>query len=244
VARELRRAPRLALILDYDGTLAPIRSNPSLASPPQEGPALLARMIRLPRVGLWIVSGRRAEDLAFLSNIPGLRILGNYGHRPLQRTRAVKRVYRQAVKLLSGMPGVSLEDKAVSFAIHYRAAPPAVARRARELLRELLSGGVQLLRGKQVWEIAPCSFGDKGQTVKRLLATQPSATLPVIAGDDIADEAAFEAAPGSLTVRVGWSRRTAARYFVRSPREMWQFLQRIERLRVESTSSPAVRGPK
>jgi trehalose-6-phosphatase len=60
------------------------------------------------------------------------------------------------------------------------------------------------------------------------LARQPPLTLPVIAGDDDADESAFAASPSGLTVRVGWSQNTEAKYYVRTPREMWEFLRRVE----------------
>ena len=229
VARRLGASRRIALILDFDGTLAPIRSHPSLASVPQPIRELLARITRLSRLRLWIVTGRPQADLEEILHLPGVQVLGVYGGSlPAGSAETIRKAYLETVCLMQGMKGVWVEDKAACFAVHYRDADRATVRRARRLIRKKLAPGMQVRRGKCVWDIVPTGFCEKGDTVRKLLARQPPLTLPVIAGDDDADESAFAASPSGLTVRVGWSQTTEAKYYVRTPREMWEFLRRVE----------------
>ncbi len=231
VAGRLREASRLALLLDFDGTLTPIARR-GRATLEDERRHLLKRIAALRRVNVWIVSGRRTEDIRTRIAVPGVKVLGVYGWQvPASRKRAMQRLYRSTERRLRGVPGVWLEDKAACFAVHHRHAADAIRRRARRMLREEMPDGVEILRSKGAWEIAPRGFRGKGSTVSRLLAAQPPGTLPVFAGDDSLDEPAFAALPDAVTVRVGPARKTAARYYVRSPREMWEFLRRIEAIR-------------
>ena len=62
-----------------------------------------------------------------------------------------------------------------------------------------------------------------------LLARLPESTLPIYAGDDIADESAFQALHRGITVRVGKSMRTRARFRLRNPEEVLLFLKELER---------------
>ena len=85
-----------------------------------------------------------------------------------------------------------------------------------------------LLEGKKVWEVFPCSIEGKGPAVRRVLKAQPQSTLPIFVGDDVTDETAFAALSNGITVHVGNKRRTLARFYLRNPREVRTFLQRLE----------------
>jgi trehalose 6-phosphate phosphatase len=229
VEQGLRAARGVALILDFDGTLAPIQLRPTLVKVTEESRHLLRRLANLPRVCLWIVTGRRSGDLRLRLGTPSLQIVGVYGWKiPPSRERFMNHLYRSTRLLVRGIPGVWLEDKITCFTMHYREASPADTRRAQRLLRDSLPPEVEILRGKGVWEIAPQGLRDKSDTVRQLLSTQPSGTIPVIAGDDTSDEASFAALPEGVTIRVGRSRHTAAKYYVHTPNDMWEFLRRIE----------------
>jgi trehalose-phosphatase len=231
VEARLRTAPGLALILDFDGTLAPIRLRPAMAKIAAESRQLLRRLAGLPHVCLWIVTGRRSGDLSMRLGLPGANVLGVYGWKlSASRERYMNHVYRTTRLALQGLPGIWLEDKIACFTVHYRETTPATARRARRLLRASLPADVEILQAKGAWEIAPQGFRDKTDTIRRLFSVQPGGTLPIIAGDDKSDEPSFEALPDALTVRVGRSLNTTAKYYVRTPRDMWEFLQRIEKV--------------
>lgn len=229
VARRLGASRRIALILDFDGALAPIRAHSSLAALAEPMRQLLARIARLSRLRLWIVTGREQADLEAHLRVPGVQILGVYGGSvPAGRVRAIHDLCLEMTGLLQGMPGVWVEYKTICFAIHYRDADRATVRRARRLVRQKLPSDMQIRSGKRVWDIVPPDFNEKGDTVRKLLANQPPLTLPIIAGDDGADKSAFAASPSGLTVRVGWSQDTEAKYYVHTAREMWEFLRRLE----------------
>jgi trehalose-phosphatase len=172
VARRLGASRRIALILDFDGTLAPIRSHPSLASVPEPIRELLARIARLSRLRLWIVTGRPRADLEEILHLPGVQILGVYGGSiPAGSSETIHDRYQEMQFLLQGMKGVWVEDKTACFAVHYRDADRATIRRARRLVRKRLPAGMQIRPGKCVWDIVPAGFSEKGDTVRKLLAT-------------------------------------------------------------------------
>src|SRR5207249_11843370 len=127
-----------------------------------------------------------------------------------------------------GLPGVWVEDKEICFAVHYRQASLESIKEARKVMHVIPKLDLKLIPGKKVWEVVPKDFPAKGAAVKRLLTKLPPRTLAIYAGDDQADEPAFAAVPNGLTVRVGCSHVTHARYYLRSPREMWDFLDRVE----------------
>ena len=88
---------------------------------------------------------------------------------------------------------------------------------------------LQLIRGKKVWELAPRELGDKGVAVASELSAMGSRAMPVYIGDDRMDEPAFAALNCGITVRVGRSCRTHARYRLSSVEQVRQFLEKIRR---------------
>ncbi len=70
--------------------------------------------------------------------------------------------------------------------------------------------------------------GRKGDAVRRLLAKRRQPPLAIFAGDDATDESAFLALPGGITVQVGNSRPTHARFYLCTPSEVLTFLERLE----------------
>ncbi len=230
VLQRLRSAPSLALILDFDGTLAPIVSRPALAVVPRATRRLLHRLAANDRLRVWIVSGRRKGDLWNRLRVPGIEIVGVYGwNLPEPRARSLNRVCRHVRSQVKGLPGIWVEDKQVCFAVHYRRADAPSVRSARRSVMSVVEAEreLRLFPGKKVWEVVPKDMPGKDAVVRQLLDSMPPDTLAVYAGDDVADEAVFEAIPDGLTVCVG-EQRTAANYFVRSPNEIWELLRRIE----------------
>jgi trehalose 6-phosphate phosphatase len=236
VSAPLRAAEHVALFLDFDGTLVPLCHRPGDVWLDAAVRQAVERLARHPRVTVCLISGRRLADLRRRASISGVRYLGLHGwERKGRAHRAAPELLvhlkRSVAALLGDLPGIRMEDKGFSFVVHYRGARAAAVRRARLLLGECLrpcQGQFRLLKGKKVWEILSAEVAGKGAAAREVLAELDRSPLPIYVGDDNTDEAAFEALRGGITIRVGPARRTRARYRLRSPREVWDFLARLE----------------
>ncbi|MBZ5514243.1 MAG: trehalose-phosphatase, partial [Acidobacteriia bacterium] len=236
VSARLRAARHVALFLDFDGTLLPLRRRPEDVWLDTGVRRRLARLARRRHVTVCLISGRQLADLRRRARVAGVFYLGLHGWEREGKARqatpeVLVRLKRSIGTGLAKLPGVWIEDKGFSLAIHYRGVPPAVVRRARLFLGECLKphrGQCRLLRGKKVWEILPAEVSGKGEAARNVLARLGGSALPVYVGDDTTDEAAFEALRGGITVRVGPARRTKARYRLRNPQEVGRLLERLE----------------
>jgi trehalose 6-phosphate phosphatase len=195
------------VLLDFDGSLAPIVAHPDLAAPaPGTREALTALVGRYAVVA--VVTGRRAEEVAALLSVPGVRYEGLYGLQgfaPELLFALAPRVETAA----AAVPEAWVEDKGLSIAVHYRSAPDPV--RARVTLMAALEpiasdAGLELVEGKMVLELVPADRPMKGGTVERI-AGETDLEAVLYAGDDVADLDAFAAvdrlaAAGLATVTV------------------------------------------
>ena len=235
----LRRAQHLALLLDFDGTLAALRPRPEQAQLPEPARRSLGQLARQGRVFVIIVSGRTLADIRRRAGIAGALYRGVYGLErengmPPMNKGVMRRIDNAKTAMraaLRGLPNVWIEDKGPSFTVHFRGASRAVVRRAARFFRRTLSPFLPwlcVLPGKKVWEVLPRTFRGKGATVNTLLAELPESTLPIYVGDDVADESAFRALRRGITVRVGHSLHTGARFRLRNPEEVLRFLERLE----------------
>ncbi len=130
--------------------------------------------------------------------------------------------------------GVIVETKTYSLALHYRESGGMTRSSLRRLLaREMATHPsyrrlVTVVVGKKVLEIVPRASWDKGSAALHIIDRLGGTYLPVCIGDDATDESLFEAfRERGITVRVGASQRTAAKYYVKSPREVSLLLKVI-----------------
>lgn len=234
--RRVRRAVHVALLLDFDGTLTPIVHHPDEVQVPESTLRSLRRLARHPKVTLAVVSGRRAADVRQYIRIPRIRYMGLHGwerggRRLVKSPPLIRRLKRRLRSRLTSLKGIWVQDKILSLVVHYRRAPQEEVRRARAQVRQAVEpegSHLRLMQGKKVWEILPREVKGKGAAVRALLGRMPEGTLAIYLGDDTTDESAFAALPDGLTVRVGIPRRTEARSALRNPREVGEFLRRLE----------------
>lgn len=188
-----RRAQRAGVFLDFDGSLSAIVARPELAGPVAGArDALLGLVARYPIVA--IVSGRSADELARLLDVDGITYEGLYGieETATDITLALLPDVERAAALV---PEAWVEDKRISVAVHYRAAPdPSAARAALVSALEPIaaSAGLERMEGKMVLELVPAGRPLKGGAVERL-ARERGLDAVLFAGDDVADIDAFEA---------------------------------------------------
>ncbi|HEV2177339.1 MAG TPA: trehalose-phosphatase [Terriglobia bacterium] len=239
VEGRLRAAQRLALFLDFDGTLAPIRRRPGEVWLGRSTRAALDRLLRHGRSDLWIISGRRLADLQRRVGVDGAHYLGLFGWEEsdsaslsVPATQLMLWAGRVLKEFLASLDGVWIEEKGAAIAIHYRGAPRHAVRLAHgrvEGFLETFEPGLRMVWGKKVWELLPREVRGKGESLRRFIAKQAPGTLTVYAGDDTEDEDAFRALPNAITVRVGSRAQTAAGFRLDNPKQVREFLERLER---------------
>jgi trehalose 6-phosphate phosphatase len=218
------RLDRMALFADLDGTLAPIAPTPDAVGPDPRRRRLLADLRAALDGRLAVVSGRGLADLdrilegevAAIAAVHGLvRRTADGAVSTVDAGPAVQRAADACRAFVAGQPaGLLVEDKGVAVALHYRAAPaagPASLAFARQLAEDL---GLVVQAGDHVAELRPPG-ATKGDAVDAFMREPPFAgAVPVFIGDDLTDEAGFEAAArhGGFGVIVGPRRPTVARY--------------------------------
>jgi trehalose 6-phosphate phosphatase len=184
VLAPLAAAPgRSALVLDVDGTLAPIAPRPELARVPAETRAELARLAERYLL-VACVSGRAGDDARRLVGVEGIELVGNHGLELDPRAHDLAEelaAFRAAV-------GLPVEDKTLSLTYHYREAEDEAAARAEleEVARRAREAGFDARWGRKVLEIRPSVEAHKGTAV-RALVERSGARLGLYAGDDTTD---------------------------------------------------------
>jgi trehalose 6-phosphate phosphatase len=229
------------LAFDFDGTLAPIVAEPARARMRPATSRLLNDLATLyPCI---VISGRaRADVLGRLDGIPVHGVIGNHGVEPWQASEGlaeeVERWRPLLRKRLSGLPGVRIEDKTLSVAVHYRHSREKKKAQAAisEAVRAL--GDVRVIGGKQVVNVLPKTASDKGAALleeRERLACEKA----IYAGDDDTDEDVFALGqPESLlTIRVGAMTGSMASYYVRSQAVVDELLRFLLEIRQRNSSS-------
>jgi trehalose-phosphatase len=247
----------LVLLLDVDGTLAPIAPTPGTATVPPRTRRVLQDLVKLPGVHVSLVSGRTAADAVRLVDVAGVWAIGNHGFEVAEpgqpavpHSGAVEYLDRIAAiadelrELTRDYDGVTVEDKRWTVTVHYRLADrriiPDLLERGAALARE---AGLTATNGKEVFEIRPPLHVNKGTAcldmAERLGAFRDGASL-LSAGDDRTDEDAFialrAARPRFVTVRVREAGRadapvTAAEFDLPDPESFCELLEAIRSLR-------------
>jgi len=241
VLRKLSEARSVAFFLDYDGTISPRVPRPEQAEMAAGASPALERIAHHPRAWIGVISGRRREDIAQRIPLHGIRYLGLYGRETEADLRispsaahALRRAHQIVTQSLVPGGGLWVEDKDISFTVHFGDASAAECRRALGIVRRAICNlrpRPSLFRNSCNVEVLPGRWENKGSAVRRELRQAAlRKALPVYFGDDLSDEPAFHAARAGITVRVGDARRTLARYWVRDPSEAARALEQMETL--------------
>lgn len=196
-------SPDWAYFLDVDGTLIDIADTPDSV---QVDTALLDLIERLHHASggaVALVSGRSISDLERYLGTLRLPLAGQHG---LERRDAAGRLWihaappeaKSAIKdalqpILARYPGLLLEDKGLTLALHYRMVPhlAAFVHQTMNRLSSVAGKALEVQRGKRVAEVKPAGI-DKGTAVAEYLAEPPfKERRPVFIGDDLNDEHGF-----------------------------------------------------
>ena len=218
-------SPQLAYFLDFDGTLVELAPTPWSVTVDESIRAIVAHLAASSGGAFAIISGRSIADLDAMFGPARLPIAGQHGlerrtasgevltsrHDP----RALQDVRTFLATQLARHPGLVLEDKGLSMALHYRTKPQlgAFAHRLMKSASWIAGSGYQLQRGKCVVELLPDAT-DKGDAIRAYMSEPPfQGRVPVFIGDDRTDEAGFSSvnALGGISIKVGRG-RTLARW--------------------------------
>jgi trehalose-phosphatase len=249
----LRGTP-FVILLDVDGTLAPIAPHPDQAAVPARTKEILRALALARGVHVALVSGRAAADARTRVGVAGLWVLGNHGLEMIdpdgvasedERVRAYRgalsRVANTLAPSLSRWPGSYIEDKRLTLSVHYRQAGVEAATPIGELVRVAAAeNGLRVTEGSMVFEVRPPVAVDKGTAVRglaeRLGAGEPNASI-VYAGDDLTDEDAMRALrawrPQAVTIHVRGvaGMDSAAELVVESPAALAVWLESLAGVR-------------
>ena len=221
-------AERVAVLVDFDGTLAPIVDDPAAARPLPGAAELLGELAgAYARVG--VLSGR---PVAFLEPFfpPEVLLAGLYGLETVidgrRHDHPLGGAWREVVDdvaahgAASGPDGMRIESKGLSLTLHYRGRPEREADVREWAQHQASRSGLELRPAKMSYELHPPIDVDKGTCVREVVDGLGGA---VFIGDDVGDLPAFDAldelaGAGMVTLRVA----------VRSPEGAAQLIGRAD----------------
>jgi trehalose 6-phosphate phosphatase len=220
---------RAAILLDVDGTLAPIVPRPEDARVPPETRTELERLAaRYALVAC--VSGRASADAAATVGVERLVYVGTHG---LELEPEAERWATALHEFAADVPWPA-EDKGLSVSFHYRGALDEDAARAEleQVATAARAAGLRPRFGRKVLELLPPIDANKGTAIRRLLGER-KLRRALYAGDDTTDLDAFAALEElELGVRVAVSSaegpaelRAAADLVVASPPALLELLR-------------------
>jgi len=240
---------QIALLLDIDGTLLDLMPTPREVWVPPELAVTLNGLLAATSGALALVSGRSLNDIDLIFAPARFPAVGGHGAEmrldvddeaaaPLA-PQLDKELKRRLAAIARISPGILLEDKGYSLALHYRLAPhaeQAIAAAIALIRADMPNESVEVLPGKCVFEIKPAGF-TKADGVRALMQHAPfTGRRPLFIGDDITDESVFAIMPDmqGLAFSVGRRAKGVNGHFD-APRDVREFLAK---LLADSTAAP------
>jgi trehalose 6-phosphate phosphatase len=230
-----------AILLDIDGTLLDLMPTPREVWVPPGLSKTLIRLLQRTNGALALVSGRSINDIDLIFAPDVFPAVGGHGAEMRLETdsEAVaahappmdKELKRRLAAIAKLSPGILLEDKGYSLALHYRLAPHAekAIYAAVSLIRaDLPNAPIEVLPGKCVCEIKHSGF-TKASGVRELMTREPfKGRRPLFIGDDVTDETVFAIMPDydGLAFSVGRRARGVAGHFD-APDDVREFLTHL-----------------
>lgn len=243
---KIKSSDRIFLFLDYDGTLTRLRKNPLDAVLSKGKIKVLKRLSLNKNIILTVVSGRTLSNLLKVSGIDfpaKINIAGTHGaelliknkpHCFLKKThlKIIKIIKKDIENLLQDYPCFQIEDKNISFAVHYRNCSKSelkIIPKIRKLIEHCTGKkAIKILVMKKVFEVMPLSI-DKGkiiEIIKKESDTQDK-SLTICIGDDKTDEFLFKNNAGGINIKVAktFDADSLASFYLKNTIEVFNFLK-------------------
>lgn len=246
---------RIALFLDFDGTLVPIQEDPAKCVLPSYIKRQLEELVVSGRCSIFILSGRSLSDIEKKVGVRGIYYGGNHGlviagpnigyiHSGVISAKPIiDRIRRRLEMEIGDIEGAWIERKKFTFTLHYRTVKKEDLKSVKKIFYKAVSdfsGKLPLIviKGKKVLELYPDLSWNKGTAALWLLDQLGNKCLPIYVGDDITDESVFKTLyEKGVTVKVGWSKKSAAKYYLKGQGEVAPLLQYVL-----DALNPAFRG--
>jgi len=238
----MNRSLKILLLLDYDGTLVPIKKHPKLARLSPQRKTFLRKLANHPGIKMAIISGRKLSDIKKLVTVPGLIYVGNHGlemeiagrriiYPAVNRFVPTLKKIKAALSAAHRIKGVLVEDKGYTLSVHFRLLPADRLKTFHRLFLQAMRrwrAKVRITSGKKVIEIRPPVDWDKGKAIKWVInKLRLGDYWPVYIGDDKTDEDAFRALKEKgMTIHVGGG-KTLANMRVKNIGGVYRYLRSL-----------------
>lgn len=242
---EIRPRRKIALFLDYDGTLVPIQKDPVKCILSDKIKEQLQLLAGSNCCYLAILSGRALSDIRKMVGIRRIYYGGNHGldifghdlrytHPKALSARPVIRNIKQLLKKeIADIKGAWLEDKKYTLSLHFRSVEKKESLSVKKAFYNVVTqfsgnDSLSVIKGKKVLELVPDLSWNKGAAALCILKQLKGKCLPIYIGDDQTDETAFKAlSKKGITIRIGRTKKTYANYYLKGYWEVSRLLQQI-----------------
>jgi trehalose 6-phosphate phosphatase len=237
----LQRPGALLLASDFDGTLSPLIDRPSEAKLNSSALKAVQQALACHRVKFAVITGRALTDIrmrfpaaAIFAGNHGLEITGGGFHFEHEGAKRLRPMIAEACEALESAsapwPAAWVEDKGLTATLHFRKVKTAWRETLLFAARRTLSAfgpKIAMRAGRDALEIRPRVAWDKGAALDYIYGEAGPFDSCICLGDDRTDESMFRAECCDVSVRVGPSRITAARFCVSEPADVVQLLSHI-----------------
>lgn len=253
IKNKCQKKDLVLLTLDYDGTLTPIVSSPEKAILNLNIKELLVSLKNKSNIVVGIITGRELSDIETMVGIEGIYYAANHGFEiegpGVKFRHASYSKYTKHIKTIAGalkarvkdIEGAIVEDKGFTLSLHYRMVKLDNVAELKKIFKQMTreyvkSKKIRITKGKKVLEARPefkWSKAEAFEMIRRIVLAEKSVkdVLSIYIGDDKTDEDVFEIIrKEDISIFVGKSKVSKAKYFLNNTKEVAQFLKRLDSL--------------
>lgn len=243
VTGRIEQARAILVLADFDGTLSPLEETPGAVVLPSEARSVLEELKSGPKSSVGVISGRKLADLEARVGVSGIWYVGNHGFElrtPTGEGRTffapeeaefIRAIEQEVAKSTANIPGILLENKGPTLAVHHRRVETARVPEVERICRHVFHRNQQRLRliqGLCVFEFRLREGFNKGTAVRLIRKESMKGPLTFYFGDDVTDDDVFRVLLGvGIGVKVGRRPSRLAPYSLRGPEEVLEALVRI-----------------